>query len=117
MESPKRVEDGLCRQLGGDRARLHSEYTTRLILRDRPGTSAGDQHQSICPWRARGSRDLVWRRPAREFADEYFGLDQGGGDCKLWHCDRTHGKPVQIPPSEGLGKSIFSRKYCIRSVQ
>src|SRR6516162_5248537 len=116
MESPKRIEDGLCRQLGGDPARLHSKYTTRLILRDRPGTSAGDQHQSICSRRARGSPDLVWRRPARELANEYFGLDQGGYHCELWYGDRTDCKPVQIPPSDGLGAPIFLREYRIGSI-
>src|SRR6516225_10810386 len=31
MEPPKRVEDGFYRQLGGDRARQNSKYTTGLI--------------------------------------------------------------------------------------
>jgi hypothetical protein len=65
MGSPKRFEDGLDRRLGGDRARLHSEYPTRLVLRNRPAGGAGDQYQSVCLRRARGSPNLVWQRPAR----------------------------------------------------
>src|SRR5262249_26499130 len=54
---------------------------------------------------------------ARELADEYFGLDQGRRDCELWHCDRTNCKPGQIFPTVSLGEPIFSREYCIGSVQ
>jgi hypothetical protein len=47
---------------------------------------------------------------------KHFGLDQGRGDCELWHCDRTDGKPGQIPPTGGVGKPKFLREYCIGSV-